>query len=144
MKRSPIKKRSKSDRAKAKERAMTAFKKYIRVRDSLATTKRPDGCLCVSCGQFCTGVTCHAGHFIHGSSSPTYFREDNVHGQCSACNVYDKDNAKLKYVWYMESKYGKERCEHILRVKHTCSKKMTIDQYNKITERYKKKLKELT
>jgi len=56
-----------------------AFNDYIRARD---------GDICISCGST-TAVSYHAGHFrTTAAASQLRFDEDNVHSQCSACNVH--------------------------------------------------------
>ncbi|MDF7627695.1 recombination protein NinG [Erwiniaceae bacterium L1_55_4] len=56
-----------------------AFNDYIRARD---------GDICISCGTT-TAVSYHAGHFrTTAAASQLRFDEDNVHSQCSACNVH--------------------------------------------------------
>lgn len=56
-----------------------AFNDCIRARD---------GDICISCGST-TAVSYHAGHYrTTAAASQLRFDEDNVHSQCSACNVH--------------------------------------------------------
>jgi hypothetical protein len=56
-----------------------AFNDWIRARD---------GDICISCGST-TATSYHAGHYrTTAAASQLRFDENNVHSQCSACNVH--------------------------------------------------------
>ncbi|WP_428946237.1 recombination protein NinG [Pantoea sp. FN060301] len=60
-----------------------AFNDYIRARD---------GDICISCGST-TAIAYHAGHYrTTAAASQLRFNEDNVHSQCSACNMHHSGN----------------------------------------------------
>jgi hypothetical protein len=69
------------------------FNAYIRHRDTMNGIFR-----CISCGSYRRsdiGVL-HAGHFYAaGNYSGLRFNENNVHGQCSACNTHKHGNLLL-------------------------------------------------
>ena len=94
------------------------FNVYIRLRD----TDEYGYANCISCGkqvQYGT-IDCQAGHYIPVSMSSYWrFDEDNVNVQCSRCNNWAKEEAKLNYRKGMEDKYG---------VDH--EKKMWEDRHN--------------
>ena len=62
------------------------FSKYIRLRDSLATTGTADKCICITCGLSWPSDQIDAGHMIPGRSGGILFDESIVFGQCQQCN----------------------------------------------------------
>lgn len=115
--------RSKLERTKS--RAWKIFSQYIRLRDGR----------CVSCE---TGGAENAGHFWHNVLD---FDEDNINAQCVRCNKWLSGNL-ASYSVYLLGKLGKRGFDK-LNLKHTRamkSNKLTIEDYEKIITKYKKKL----
>ncbi|WP_158784128.1 recombination protein NinG [Pantoea sp. BAV 3049] len=76
-----------------------AFNDYIRARD---------GEICISCGS-AWAISYHAGHYrTTAAASHLRFNEDNVHSQCSACNVHHS-GAITQYRFNLIRKIGLER-----------------------------------
>lgn len=128
MKRSYIKRKSKTPKAKAKQAAWAAFSLYIRTRDAA----------CVTCG----GPNQQAGHFIDGRHNAVLFSEKGVHAQCYHCNVGLKGN-KIQYWLFMEATYGRKVIDELIAESKVMIQYKTAD-YLEIAEKYKKKLEELT
>jgi len=63
---------------------------------------------CINCGKVKDKKDLQAGH-MHAvrKSSFLRFHEDNVWGECSACNCYDQN--KIKYQFNVLNKIGYER-----------------------------------
>jgi hypothetical protein len=121
MKKSPLKRKSKSPRAKAKSKAWIVFSRFVRSRDKD---------ICFTCG----GDGNQAGHFVH-SSLATYFDEMNVHAQCSGCNLYKHGNLG-EYAIRLDRKYGNGTAEGLLK-RGKKIKQMTTKDFLEIYERYK-------
>lgn len=86
------------------------FNLYIRLRDS-----RPDGWgYCITCNQKIYYKDGNAGHFQHGLD----FIEDNQHLQCVQCNKWNSGRLD-KYAIFMLDKYGRQRVEELILLKHT-------------------------
>jgi|TARA_R110001606_G_scaffold355358_2_gene506320 gamma-glutamylcyclotransferase (GGCT)/AIG2-like uncharacterized protein YtfP len=82
--------------------AVRHFHKYIRLRDQDQA--------CISCGKY---KTLQAGHFYSGGHYPELrFDEDNVHGQCSRCNLYLSANL-IPYADSLRDKIGIKRYERL-------------------------------
>jgi len=117
MKRTPLNKKSNSEFARAKACAWEWFSKYIRLRDSLRTTGRPDICKCITCGAYkhtFTGSNCiQAGHWLCGRTGKNLFEENAVHGQCVHCNKHLSGN-NTRYTQVMQERYGQEECDRIV------------------------------
>ncbi len=75
-----------------KNKADKVFSLYIRNRDKK----------CFTCGstQFL-----QAGHFVSSSWSALRYAEDNVHAQCSNCNIWRRGNYSV-YALNLVKKYG--------------------------------------
>ena len=127
MKRSRLRRKSKTPKAKAKALAWGAFSAYIRQRDPL----------CVTCGA----PTKQSGHFIDGRRNAVLFSEEGVHGQCAMCNVYLHGN-KVQYWLFMEKTYGRPTIDRLI-----AESKLTIQykksDYERIESQYRQKLQEL-
>ncbi len=87
-----LKRRSKSDHAKAKENAWNSFSRYIRTRDCLRFTGTTTDGKCVTCNREYPFKSLQAGHFIQGRSGSVLFDERIVYSQCltadSNINMY--------------------------------------------------------
>ena len=93
-----------------RKKAWTAFSKFIRLRDAIATTGTTDSCKCVTCGREYPVHKMHAGHFFPGRSDAVLFDEKGVNAQCYRCNIM------LQGVWpayyrVMKERYGQDWIE---------------------------------
>lgn len=140
----PIAKKSKSDRAKAKDAAWSAFSLYIRTRDSIRTTGAIAECRCVTCGRKYPrlGKGCiQAGHFLAGRTGAVLFDEDGVNGQCYGCNV-GRSGRHVEYTLYMLNKYGQVFIDQML-ANSKKTLKYSVSDYEYIEKLYTGKTNEL-
>lgn len=111
--------------------AQKVFNAYIRARDK--------GKPCISCeGKL--GSKFDAGHyFSSGGHKAVTFDEDNVHGQCVACNQYKHGNL-LNYQIGIEKRIGADKLIELHEKAHK-TRKYTTDELQEIIFIYKEKLK---
>lgn len=143
MRKTGIKKKSKTPLAKAKTKLWKVLKQVIDIRD---------GEVCISCGaEGLKGHNKHGGHFIPSSSCGGFLRYDlrNVWVQCATCNLF-RNGAGAEYTIALQKKFGNEFVEQILADKQV-SIKLDVEYIEKLTEYYeslcsmnKKQLIELT
>lgn len=131
MKRSPLRKKSKSKISTLKRKLWKAFSLYIRERDKYT---------CFTCGRQAKGSGMHAGHFISKAIGgiALYFHEDNVHAQCYNCNINLGGN---HYIYGKE--LGEERAEELYRIKNQVTEKWSEEDYLEKIEHYERKNKEI-
>lgn len=113
-----------------KKLTQEVFNTYIRLRDK----ELP----CISCGKL-EVKQWHAGHFISvGSNSSIRFEENNVHKQCSRCNVFLSGN----YKGYRENLLKKIGAEMVnwLEGYHPV-RKYTIEDMKEMRKLYRNKIK---
>ena len=113
----------------AKAKADRYFSKYIRQRD----IDKP----CITCGKYTDQKDC--GHFISRRFEPVRFDENNAHGQCLKCNRFEYGN-QFEHGKHIDKMYGDGTSEKIL-LKSKMFSKRNIDDYERIAEYYKNKLK---
>lgn len=118
-----------------KKKLWTIFSKYIRARD---------GYKCITCGKKGKGGQIHAGHFIPRASGgmSLYFHEDNVNAQCYRCNINLGGNGGVYYI-ELVAKRGQEVVDNIFFLKDQGYLKLGVEDYERMIEEYKIKLKEL-
>lgn len=133
-----VKKEAKERKEKLKSRsdylkdAQTAFNAWVRARDA----KEP----CISCQRHHDGQY-HAGHYRTVGACPELrFEPENVHKQCSPCNLHKHGNI-VEYRLNLVKKIGLERLEWLEGIH--AAKKYTIDDLKAITKEYREKLKQL-
>lgn len=123
--------------ASAKTRAWKAFSEYIRLKDKTCAT--------------CTSAASQAGHYNHNTdkgSNPNlggnalWYCEKNVHGQCSACNLYKSGNL-AEYALFLEDRYGDGILQELYTLRRT-PKKWTIEELLEIETKYKALVDNLT
>ncbi len=105
-----------------KDRAWDTFSLWIRARDKQ----------CVTCGST---NNLQAGHYWHNVLD---FDEENVNAQCRQCNHFLSGNLAV-YASYLIAKIGTKRFK-ALDIRHTramASKKMEVEDYQKIIDKYK-------
>lgn len=114
------------------KQAQHAFNEFIRYRDRDLP--------CISCGRHHDGQY-HAGHFRTTGASPELrFDEDNCHKQCSACNNHLSGNLTA-YRPALIAKIGQARFDALMGP-HALPK-WTRDDYIRIRDEYRAKLREL-
>jgi 5-methylcytosine-specific restriction endonuclease McrA len=71
---------------------------------------------CCTCGKVWFWTDLDAGHFIPRSNGKAVFwYPDNIHAQCSGCNRFHKERAKINYTLYMVKRYGQDKVDELLR-----------------------------
>lgn len=130
MKRTPLRRKGKSDISKLKAKLWKVFADYIKKRDKG---------ICFTCGAKAEGHNYHAGHFIPKSVGgiALYFHEDNVHGQCARCNIWLSGN---QYIY--GQRLGEEKCKELYRLKEQINK-WGEKEYLEALIKYETKLQEL-
>lgn len=118
--------------AQLKKDLQKVFNAYIRQRDS----KGGDYFICISCGVTKHVSQMNAGHYYSmGNFSVLRYDEDNVHGQCVACNNFKHGNL-LGYREGLLNKIGEERLRKLELRRHNVSKmgrfelELLIKKYN--------------
>ena len=111
--------------------AQKVFNQYIRLRDK----HKP----CVSCDSK-LGVKFDAGHYFSSVHKAVTFDEDNVHGQCVACNQYKHGNL-LNYQIGIEKRIGADRLL-TLHEKAYQTRKYSVDELQQLIKTYKQKIKD--
>lgn len=126
MKKTPIKRKSKTDGAKLKAKLWELCKQL---------TRKHYGFNCYTCGQNCEAP--HTGHFISSSvcSAELRYALDNLRPQCYRCNIHLSGNW-LAYEQRLESDKGKEWVETLKKRNQETKGK----QYDSIW--YEQKIKE--
>ena len=127
LKRTPLKRRSKNPKAKAKAEAWKEFSIFIRRRDPLCIT--------------CQASTTEAGHFIHNVSMlKLHFDPRNVHGQCARCNRWKHGNLAI-YTLFMIDQYGRSVVNELNEIAKNRNDlnidKPSIQWYRDIRDQYK-------
>ena len=107
------------------------FNRFIRERD------KHKGC--ISCGK-ALDKKFDAGHFFSVGSSPDLrFHEDNVHGQCVACNQHAHGNL-IEYTLRLPNRIGQARFDELHRLKGK-PLKLSIPEIQELIKAYKLKIK---
>ena len=142
------KKRKRSIKS-TKKAAWIAFSKYIRLRDSIATTGTTDYCVCITCletvpTEYSKGLnTLQAGHAIAGRSKNILFDEDLVYGQCAACNCIHGGRLS-EFACKMIDKFGKKWFEARCFIsRKPAETRWSIQELDEIKQKYKDKYEEL-
>lgn len=141
-KREKDKKEWREEKKKIKEKLKTqsewlsdlqkVFNKYIRLRDR----NKP----CISCGNPLKKEF-DAGHFFSVGAYPNIrFNEDNVHGQCVACNQHKHGNIN-EYALNLPLRIGKERYENLLEDRNK-PLMLTIPEIKVMIKEYRDKIKD--
>lgn len=113
--------------------AQKVFNQYIRLRDKAQP--------CISCGSK-LGSKYDAGHyFSSGGHKAVTFDEDNVHGQCVACNQYKHGNL-LNYQIGIEKRIGADRLLQLHEKAHQV-RKYSADELQELIKKYKKKIADM-
>lgn len=101
MKKTPLRRKSKTDGAKLKAKLWELCKQL---------TRKNYGYNCYTCGQTCEAP--HTGHFISSSvcSAELRYNLDNLRPQCYRCNIHLSGNW-LAYEQRLESEKGEKWVE---------------------------------
>lgn len=128
MKKTPLRRKSKSPLSRQKIKLWALIKKYIKLRD---------GNYCITCGTFCEGSNAHCGHFIPDAAGGNALRYHpmNVNRQCMRCNVHLGGYGE-KYAEEMEKLHGRKVVDKLRRMKRITCK---ID-YDQAMEYYRNKV----
>lgn len=124
--------KKKHDIAWHKKKLWGIFTKYIKLRENYQ---------CFTCGKFATGQGMGGGHFISKAACPPtlYFHEDNVHAQCTECNLHLEGN---HYIYGV--RLGKRRVNALYSLKNKLVGEVwSIEDYKKKIEEYERKLKDI-
>ena len=113
--------------------AQIVFNKFIRIRDK----DQP----CISCGSKLENKFDAGHYFSSGGHKAVTFDEDNVHGQCVACNQWKHGNL-IQYQIGIEQRIGGERLIKLHEKAHQ-SVKYTRDELRNLIATYKQKIKNL-
>ena len=117
-------------------KADRAFSTFIRNRDTL------DGLgYCISCRKLKRFEELDAGHFVNRRILSLRFDEVNVQSQCRFCNRFNEGN-NIDFAQGLQRKYGLKILDYLAAAKRN-HVKYTVFELELITEKYKKKLKEL-
>lgn len=112
------------------------FSEFIRLRDS-----KPYGhkfFRCISCGQIKAYEQMDAGHFVSRIHKATRWDEENVNGECRACNRMSADHI----IWYqrnLEQKIGRDRVDMLI-ARGRQTKKWSAWELETLIEYYKKEV----
>ena len=108
MKRGKLKRESKQKIPTLKRKLWVVFSKWIRERDKN---------ICFTCGR--KADFSQAGHFIPRSVGglALYFNEDNVHCQCSFCNLTMRGN-----IYEYGKRLGEKKVQELYRLKQQITK----------------------
>lgn len=124
-----------------KQRAWESFAKFVRFRDSFATTGTGEWCRCVTCGHKVHIKLIDAGHCLCGRHNAILFNEQAVNGQCQYCNRTLGGNYQ-QYEQAIEAKYGVGTMEKLKALNQTTVKYGKLD-YLEIMDLYEYKLDKL-
>lgn len=109
------------------------FNTYIRLRDR--------GKVCISCNVKLTAKY-DAGHFYSVKNySFLRFNEDNVHGQCSACNQHLHGNL-IEYSRQLKLRIGEKRFIELEENRHK-ELSLSIEEIKGLISKYKMMIKEI-
>lgn len=118
----PKPKATKRDPRKAmKEKAASAFQRWVCLRDCNNYNPNALFAKCISCPEIRHFKGLQGGHFIDGRGQSLLFDEHNCHAQCALCNGHisteflkrDKDSVDAAYRIAMVEKYGLEEVERL-------------------------------
>jgi hypothetical protein len=113
--------------------AQIVFNKFIRIRDK----DQP----CISCGSKLENKFDAGHYFSSGGHKAVTFDEDNVHGQCVACNQWKHGNL-IQYQIGIEQRIGGDRLMLLHEKAHKVAK-YSREELRELIANYKLKIKDL-
>jgi hypothetical protein len=128
MRKTKLKRKSRTPLAKAKTKLWKVLKQVISIRD---------GDKCISCdAEGLKGYHKQGGHFIPSSSCGGFLRYDlrNVWIQCSTCNLY-RSGAGAEYTRALEKKFSTKFVDKLIADKQV-EIKLDLDYLEKLTAYY--------
>ena len=138
----PMKKKSSNPMKAHKARAWKVFSEMIRKRDCLATTGTLTHCVCVTCGKTVEyGASLHCGHFVPSRANSILYRQDNVAGQCMACNFYGQGK-QIEFTLWMQKHHGQDVIDELLALKHKAVT-FTTDELDEMMAGWRTQIAEL-
>jgi len=132
-----MKRRKKSDRTKAKEKAWKLCSEYNRRKYA----SENGNVKCFSCSTVKHWKEMQAGHFIPGRGESVLFEDTGIHAQCFACNINKKGNW-ADYYMAMEEFYGKNEINRLIDLKNKTCLRNECD-YVELQNKYKQLLKNM-
>lgn len=125
MKRTRLKRRSSTDIAVLKRNLWEIFAKYVKARDNYT---------CYTCGKKVWGYEANAGHFIPKSVGgiALYFHPDNVHCQCTYCNLTLSGN---QYVY--GKRLGEDKVRELQALKNAAPRKWAKAKFEERIDYYR-------
>ena len=103
--------------------------------------RRRDLGRCITCGIIKDWKEQHAGHLVHGKTTPIYFNEFNVNCQCPRCNRHLGGNLAV-YAIKLVQKIGLRKVKWLLAQKFV-EKRFKVGELQELIKYYQEKLKEL-
>lgn len=131
-----------SDWGKYRDEAWKACSMFVRTRDCLITSNRPDFGSCVTCGSKHWIQDLDAGHFLGGRDMGILFDLRGIHSQCHRCNRMLGGNSEA-YKRFMLANYGEAIINDLKRLKLAIRKYTKVD-FQMLTEDWRAKTKLLT
>lgn len=133
------KKQAKPTITKLKREAITWFNLAVKYRDS----EYIEGqwlFQCITCNKRVLFIdrdgtrfrNAHAGHFMPCHKEPTRFEEENVSGQCGACNY--NQGEQYKYGIAVDLKYGAGTASRLERLSRTKGFKHTVESLQQVID----------
>lgn len=125
-------KQKKRNTAWYKKKLWKIFTLYVKERDRWQ---------CFTCGKFATGWGMGGGHFVSAGASPPslYFHEDNVHAQCTDCNLTLEGN---HYVYGV--KLGPRLANRLIKMRQELVGEVwSIEKYQEMILKYEQKYKDI-
>ncbi len=122
---------------KAKETLVRVFNQWVRLRE----TDEHGAGLCFTCRKVVGGDQAQAGHYVRCGKEATRFDEQNVHVQCSECNVGKGGNIE-EYARALDLTYGAGAALD-LKARGEVIHIWTIEDLKFLLRRYRAKVKDL-
>ncbi len=119
------KRKNADKKTKLFNKAWKVFSAFIRKRDKG---------VCYTCGDKKEWKKQHAGHFIHGKSTPIYFNEKNVHCQCIGCNHFKSGNRDI-YLRNLQKQYSIKLADDLMKQRDKIHY-YTISELEEIIKKY--------
>ena len=133
MKRTPLKKKSKTKISTLKRKLWALVSEYVR--------RKEDG-ECFTCGRKKPWKEMQSGHCTPKSmGNAAYWDEGNIHVQCYNCNINLGGNG-AEYIKRIEERFGKDEAERVRNLRHQTVKYDEVWYIERIAY-YQNKLSEL-
>lgn len=125
-----------------RERAWSAFSKYVRLRDHPPAWSWHGASVCITCDAVLNWREIHAGHFVHaGRANPVSYDERNINAQCPACNTFRHGMLDV-YSERLTAKHGAGVTDE-LRAMKAQGKPLNRTQLHEIALKYEAKVEEM-